>query len=170
MDTGRIFAQKSYSGARSRLCGSLKKFSFVFLSFPPSSPHSLPHSNEICKTRNAHTGRMKYLLLHKIISGQLSSNCEVSADISVQVCSLRPQTSQPSRFLKDHQACESLSLINQQLPSHFLGVESALRSLMWPSYLKHKKQTKKKIAAQHKLRVSDDSHSPCLLILQGAMI
>lgn len=145
MDTGRIFAQKSYSGARSKHYMTLwRNFLLSFFSFLPPLPILSPTPMKYAKPEmHTQAGWNTYCLTKLFLDNCLQS--VKSAEISVHVSSLRPQTSKPSRFLKDHQACKSLSLINQQLPSHFLGVESALRSLMWLSYLKHKQEKKKKL-------------------------
>lgn len=151
MDTGRIFAQKSYNGLRSSLFDSLKKSPFVFLCFSLSSPHPFPCSNEICKNRIYAHKRDEIIMAWRVIPGQLSSKCEVSADISVHVCSLRPQTSQPNRFLKDHQAWAN--------PFHCLSSNCFLIfgsrvSLKMPhvAQLLKRNEEEKKIAVKHKLK------------------
>lgn len=63
---------------------------------------------------------------------------------SVHVWSLRPQTAKPSRFLKDHEAWEITFTASSATAFSFFGVESALRSLRWLTYLKSKQKEKKK--------------------------
>lgn len=93
-----------------------------------------------------------------------------SADISVQVCSLQPQTSKPRRFLSNHQAWANCFhfLNHHQQPSQLWKGQSALKSLIWLTT--YKKEKRKKKDTKHKLEMFNGNHSPCFLILQGAMI
>lgn len=73
-----------------------------------------------------------------------------SADISVQVCSLQPQTSKPRRFLSNHQAWANCFhfLNHHQHPSQLWKGQSALKSLIWLTTYKKEKRKKKRYKAQ----------------------